>query len=102
MRSMPTSQEIVEALKQKRAELGIETQAELAELLGVSQTFMSLLYAGKREAGTKLLWAILRLWPDVLIDNGGNGNGDRQGDERAGDAGHDRPVCVDDLRAGGG
>ena len=100
MRSITTSEEIVEALKQKQAELGIETQAELAELLGVSQTFMSLFYAGKREAGTKLLWAIIRLWPDMLSGNGGNGDGDRQGDERSGVAGDGPHRVVDNPRVG--
>jgi len=101
VRSITTSEEVVEVLKQKQKELGIETQAELAKKLGVSESYMSLVLRGKREAGTKLLWVILRLWPDMLIDNGGNGNGDRAGDECAGDAGHDPLGVVDDLRVGG-
>lgn len=77
MRSITTSEQVIEALRRKQAELGIKTQAELAEMLGVSQAYMSMVYRGKREAGGKLLWAILNIWPDVLSGgNGGNGSGE--------------------------
>ena len=61
---------VVERLREKQAELGIETQAELAEMLDVTEATISRLYSGKRGAGAVVIMGMLKLWPDVFSGNG--------------------------------
>ena len=60
---------VVERLRKKQAELGIETQAELAEMLDVTEATISRLYSGKRGAGAAVIMGMLKLWPDVFSGN---------------------------------
>jgi len=89
---------VVERLREKQAELGIETQSELAEMLDVTEATISRLYSGKRGAGAAVIMGMLKLWPDVFK---GDGNGDRAGDEHHSGGGDDNPVHSDDLRLPG-
>ena len=87
---------VIERLREKQAELGIETQVELAEMLDVTEATISRLYSGKRGAGAVVIMGMLKLWPDVFR---GDGDGDRAGDEHHGDDSHDHLVSVDDSGA---
>lgn len=85
------SLDVIGSLREKQRELGLN-QAELAAVLDVSEATISRLYSGKRGAGAAVIMGMLKLWPDVFSDNGGN-DGDRKGDEhhggdRDGGAGH--------------
>ena len=52
-------------LKEKQTELGIEKQEEFARLLGISHSYLSLLYSGKRQPGRKILVAVVQCFPDL-------------------------------------
>lgn len=72
--------DVVGLLREKQSELGIELDQDLARLLGITHSYLSLLYSGKRQPGAKVIMAMLRLWPDVFSGNGGNGERHPQGD----------------------
>ena len=90
--------DVVARLREKQIELGIETQAELATLLDVSEGTISHLYSGRRGPGSAVIMGMLKLWPDVFK---GDGDGDRAGDEHHGSGGNDDPDHTDNLRLPG-
>jgi len=61
-------QDIVTKLREKQTTLGIQTQAEIAAILGVTEATVSLLYSGKRQPGGKVLRRMLELWPRIFDD----------------------------------
>ncbi|HUV74770.1 MAG TPA: helix-turn-helix transcriptional regulator [Anaerolineae bacterium] len=79
---------IVARLREKQEELG-STQAELAEMLDVSEGTISRVYSGRRNPGRAVIMGMLKVWPDVFSENGG-GDEEPEGDGGSGDAGDDR------------
>lgn len=99
--AMLDQQVIVEKLREKQRELGVRTQAELAQMLGVTEATVSRLYSGKREPGAVVIMAMLRLWPDVFSGDGGSGERHTAGDECDGGADHGHPGDLDAVGAVG-
>jgi len=88
-------------LREKQSELGIELDQDLARLLGITHSYLSLLYSGKRQPGGKVIMAMLKLWPNVFSRDGGNGERHSEGDERDGGADRGRAGDVDAARGVG-
>jgi len=92
--------DVVSRLKQKQSELGIDTQRELAEMLDVSESQISRVYSGKRKPGSAVIMGMLKVWPDVFSENGGDDE-EPEGDGDSGDAGDDRAGSPVAVRAAG-
>ena len=73
--------DVVEIVRQKQAELGVD-QLRMSRLLGISPSYLCLLYSGQREPGAKVMLGLLLRWPELL--QGGDGEHDAQVDEAAG------------------
>ena len=93
--------DVVGLLREKQSELGIELDQDLARLLGITHSYLSLLYSGKRQPGGKLLMAMLTLWPDIFSGDGGSGERHSEGDSGDGGADHGGTGDVDAAGAGG-
>ena len=91
--------DVAQRLKEKQAELDI-TQAELAGMLDVSEAMISLVYSGQRNPGRAVIMGMLKVWPDVFSENGGDDE-EPEGDGDSGDAGDDRAGSPVALRAVG-
>lgn len=115
--------DVVLKLEEKMDEEGW-SQAETSRRLGVTEGTVSRMLSGKREAGGKVLLAMVSLWPGIFSDDGerdrkgrgmesaaapaspfepdeGGDDGDRKGDEHPGSGGDRVPAAVDDLRLPG-
>jgi len=63
--------DVAQRLREKHAELGLERQADMARMLGVTEATVSRIYSGKRNPGAVVVIRMLELWPDVFSADGG-------------------------------